>query len=173
MEQALDLAKILLPAALVLYAMYLVVRAFVQKELRKTALEVQLKSKETTLPLRLQAYERLTLLVERLNPNHLLVRAYNPEYNVRQFQQVLLREIREEFNHNLSQQIYVSEEAWEMVKNVREEVVMQINGAANNLPDDAPALELSKMVLGEYGNREHDPLSYALNQLKAEIQTTF
>ncbi|HAA12451.1 MAG TPA: hypothetical protein DCE41_12430 [Cytophagales bacterium] len=173
MDQLLDFAKILLPAGLVLYAMYLVVRAFVQKELRQSALEIQLKSKETVLPLRLQAYERLTLLIERLNPNNLLVRLFDGSLSARQFQQVLLREIRDEFNHNLSQQIYVSEEAWNLVKNVREDLVMLINGAVTALPDDAPALELSKAVLQAYGNRDNELGSYALSQLKSEIQETF
>ncbi|MEL6536978.1 MAG: hypothetical protein AAFQ98_16270 [Bacteroidota bacterium] len=173
MDLVLDFAKILLPAGLVLYAMYLVVRAFVQKELRQTALQIQMKSKETVLPIRLQAYERLTLLVERLNPNHLLVRLFDGSLTARQFQQVLLREIRDEFNHNLSQQLYVSEEAWNLVKNVREDLVMLINGAVTALPDDAPALELSKVVLQEYGNRENELGDYALSQLKAEISEAF
>lgn len=173
MEQALDFAKILLPAAIVLYAMYLVVRSFVQKELRQTALELQMKSKETVLPIRLQAYERLTLLVERTTPNNLLVRLNDGSLNARAFQQLLLREIREEFNHNLSQQLYVSTDAWSLVKNMREDVVMAINSAAAGLPEDATATDLAKAVLQEYMAREDDVAAYALNQLKAEIQETF
>lgn len=173
MELIADFAKILLPAGLVLYAMYLTVRAFTQKELKKTALEIQLKSKETVLPVRLQAYERLTLLLERISPGNLLVRLHDNSLPAKAFQQVLLADIREEFNHNLSQQLYISEDVWEMVKNVREDLVMMINGAADTLPAEAMAIDLSRTILEAYSNREVDPVAFALSHLKAEIQESF
>src|SRR4028119_1270098 len=112
-----DLIKILLPAAAVLYAMYLTVKAFLNKDFDKRLVDIKIKNTELTLPLRLQAYERMCLFLERISPHNLVVRLNEPAYNAIQFHQKLLLEIREEYNHNLSQQVYMSDQSWTYVKN--------------------------------------------------------
>ena len=85
MEVILDIVKIVLPAGLVLYAVYLIVRSFIGKEIEKIKLEVRGKSIETVLPNRLQAYERMVLFLERMNPSNLLVRLNTGNYSAREF----------------------------------------------------------------------------------------
>lgn len=173
MEGLSDFIKILLPAALVLYAMYLTIRTMLNKELQKTQLELKQRSIETTLPIRLQAYERITLLLERISPNNLILRLNQAELSAKELQQIMLREIRDEYNHNVSQQVYMSDEVWDLVKNAKEDLIITINTSADKLEDGASSMELAKQVFEEMMNKEVDPITHALHQVKDEIRQSF
>ena len=168
-----DLLKILIPAALVLYAMYLMVKSFLNKEFQQKALSIKAREREVVLPIRLQAFERVVLFLERITPNNLLLRLNDSRYTAREFQQVLVHEVREEFNHNLSQQVYMSDESWATVRAAMEEVVAIINQAAEGLPEDARSLDLSRAVLQKAIDKQSDPTGQALFRVKQEIRTIF
>lgn len=173
MEQLLgDLLKIALPAGMILYAMYLVVKSFLTKDFERRLVEMKVKNTEIILPIRLQAYERMSLFLERISIAHLIVRVNDPSFNVVQFQQVLLSEIRNEFQHNLSQQVYMSDQTWVLIKKSMEDVVATINSAAGLLPPDARGIELAKKVFEIQGEKE-DPTAPALKFLKDEIRKVF
>ena len=125
MDVLIEFAKILLPAVLVLYAMYLGVRAMIGRELSQKQLEIRQKSIEISLPVRLQAYERICLFLERITPSNLIIRVNEPGLSAPAFQQLLLKEIRDEYNHNVSQQVYMSSEVWEMVKTAKEDLILE------------------------------------------------
>ena len=136
MDALIDFVKIVMPASVVLYAVYLTVRSFIAKEIKLKKLEIRAKSIETILPARLQAYERITLFLERISPQNLLIRLSDPAYSAREFQKLLLDEIRNEYNHNVSQQVYMSEEVWNLVKNAKEDLLMLINDASSKMTAD-------------------------------------
>jgi hypothetical protein len=96
MDALLDLVKILVPASVVLYAVYLMVRSFIIKEIELKKLEIRSRGIETVLPVRLQAYERITLFLERTSPQNLLVRINQPGLSSRELHKLLLEEIRNE-----------------------------------------------------------------------------
>lgn len=173
MEALIEFGKIIIPAGLVLYAMYLLVKSFINAELDKKRLEVRAKSIETVMPNRLHAYERVCLFLERISPNQLIVRLNNGEYTAREFQQILLNEIREEYNHNVSQQLYMSEEAWELVKTSKEDLIVTINDAAMGLPKEATGVDLAKAIFDKTIEKEPDPIQHALISVKKEIWQTF
>lgn len=173
MEIFLDLVKILVPASVLLYAVYLTVRTFIQKEIDLKKLEIRGRSIETVLPNRLQAYERMTLFLERIAPQNLLIRLNVAPMPARDFHQLLLNEIRNEYNHNVSQQVYMSEEVWEMIKNAKEDLVVTINDCAATLETEASSLDLSKKIFEKTIGKELDPIAHALSELKREIQRTF
>lgn len=168
-----DLLKILLPALVVLYAMYLTVKAFLSKEFEKKVLDLKTKNTEIVLPIRLQAYERMALFLERIAPHNLIIRLNDPGYNAGTFQQVLLAEIRNEFNHNLSQQVYMTDSTWSVVKGTMEEIISIINQSASEVPADAKGIELAKMIFENLLKRNEDPSNKALKVLKKEIQQVF
>lgn len=168
-----DFIKILLPAGILLYGMYLTVKTFLNKEFEKKLIELRTKNTAIVLPVRLQAYERMCLFLERISPHNLVVRINDPSYNVAQLHQVLLREVREEYGHNMSQQVYMSDQAWSMVKTAMDEVVNIINNASSGLPKDARGIELAKAVLDQLIQLQEDPTSKALRQLKNEIRQVF
>lgn len=173
MEAFLEIIKIVLPAALVLYAVYLMVRSFIGKEIEKLKLEIRGKSIETVLPNRLQAYERMTLFLERMNPSNLMVRLNTGNYSAREFQELLLIEIRNEYNHNVSQQVYMSDESWNLIKTAREDLIMTINESIGTLDDKATATDLSRVIIERTAAKEVDPIIHALLFIKSEIRQTF
>jgi len=173
MDPILEFAKLLIPAGAVLYGMYLVVKSFVQKELDKGRIEIKSRHAEVILPLRLQAYERLSLFLERIAPNNLIMRVRDNTFTAQQFQHALLNDIREEFNHNLSQQIYISDNAWNLVKNAKEEIIAIVNQSAAAIDSEAKSLELARKIFDKMMERKTDPTSLALSHLKEEVRALF
>jgi hypothetical protein len=100
-----------------------------------------------TLPLQLQAYERLILLVERIALPSVITRSNQEGLGLKEMQFLLVNSIRHEFDHNITQQIYVSSEAWEAVRNLKEQNIHIINQVASFLPPDASGTDLNKHLL--------------------------
>ncbi len=173
MEALIEFGKILIPASLVLYAVYLTVRSFIIKEIELKKLEVRTRSIEIILPARLQAYERMTLFLERIAPQNLLIRLNNPGFSARDFQKVLLDEIRNEYNHNASQQVYMGEDVWNQIRNAKEDLVILINEAASHMPAEANSIDLSKKIFEMVMEKKVDLILLALTELRKEIQQTF
>ena len=173
MDVIVEFAKLMIPAGLVLYAMYVTVKTFVMRDLQKQTIEVKRKNVETVLPIRLQAYERMTLFLERISPQQLLPRVSEPDDMASRLQEKLLFEIREEYGHNLSQQVYISENAWHLIKNAKEDVISNINRAADMLPDDATGIQLSRKIFELALDQNVDHISYALNTIKEEVRQFF
>jgi len=173
MEFIPDLLKILLPAALVLYAMYLTVRSFLSRDLVQRQTDLKASYAQTLLPIRLQAYERMALFLERIAPNNLLLRLSGSATSAVELQQLLLSDVREEFNHNLAQQVYLSNEAWERIRLALNEVTATVNTAAQELPADAPPLELSRRIFDRWVALTPSPTDEALRFLKEEVRSEF
>lgn len=174
MDQLLSIILIIVPASAVMFGMYLTVKTFVGKEFEKAKLDIKRKNNEILLPNRLSAYERVTLLLERISLSNFVLRVNNPEFNVAMFHQQLLAELRNEFNHNLSQQIYVSNEAWEMVRKAVEETTAVVNHAASLIEDkDARGIELAKAIFNLQAQATHDPNQEALLYVKKELRELF
>lgn len=173
MELTSDLLKILLPALLVLFGIYYVVQLLLTKQFEEKKEETKQKNQEVILPLRLQAYERLILFLERITPNNLLLRLQDNGILVADFQQLILKETREEFNHNIAQQLYISHESWLKLVDAKEKVISLVNQSAATLPLDAPAIELSKKIIENSLLNEIQPTADALKSIKAEAQALF
>jgi hypothetical protein len=173
MDYLLELLKILLPAAAVLYGMYLVVVSFLSKEQEKLKLELKSQNQQVVLPIRLQAAERLCLLLERITPAQVIRRAIPGQYAADDLHHHLISEIREEFNHNASQQLYVSEDTWDAVRIAVEEVISRINVSRQQLNDSATGIDLAKVILSQSFDRQNDPIALAIRKVKAEVSLYF
>jgi hypothetical protein len=173
MDALIEFIKILVPASVVLYAAYLLVRSFLQREVELRRLEVRGRSIETVLPNRLQAYERMTLYLERMAPQNLLVRLNTSSMPAREFHQLLLNEIRNEYNHNVSQQVYMSERVWELVKSAKEDLIVTINDAASSMTGESTSIDLSRKIFERMLGKDADPIGHAISELKREIQQVF
>jgi len=147
MDTTLDILKYTLPAFIVLLACVIIVSRFLLSETQRKQLDLMRDTQDTTIRLRLQAYERMALFVDRLHPRQLLTRVYEPGMTVIQFQQALIINIRTEFEHNLAQQIYVSKDVWNAVRGVKEQQLNMINSMASQMPPDASAKELHKRIV--------------------------
>lgn len=160
-----------LPSMIVAVAAFFIVKYFIENDQKKKVLELKFQSKSITTPVRLQAYERMALFLERIEPNQLLFRVNNPELTAAQMQAVLLSTIRSEYEHNMSQQIYISPEVWESIKRAKENVVNAINIAAGKLSPEAMAIDLDSAIFQI--TAAESPVAAAMNSLKKEIQTLY
>ncbi|NJO70124.1 MAG: hypothetical protein HC830_13340 [Bacteroidetes bacterium] len=135
--------------------------------------DLMTENRKIITPLRLQAYERVILFLERISPESLVMRVNSPNLTSRQFQTELLSSIRAEFEHNLSQQLYISPEGWEKVKNARGMTIQLINTAGDQVKPDSPGVNLSAKILDLIMAADKTPTSEAIEFLKKEVQTLF
>ncbi len=170
----LEILKFTIPSIIVFIATYVIMRSFHNKEYKIKRMEYKMANLKESLPLRFQAYERLTLFLERISFNNLLYRVRGGDMNTREFQMALLESIRSEFGHNVTQQIYVSGEIWNMTKAVKEEVISIINRIGQTIPPEAPSKELSRKIFAYLIESEQaTPTSKALDAIKNEIKELY
>ena len=125
----------------------------------------------TTRPLQLQAYERLVLLCERISLPSLISRVSQPGLSAREMQMFLIESIKQEYEYNISQQVYVSTIAWDAVRNLRDQNMLIINQIASILPADAKASDLNKQLLEVLMNQQDHVLhSIVLETLNFEAK---
>jgi hypothetical protein len=120
-------------------------------------------------PVKLSAYERLVLFLERTSPNEILNREMQPEMSAFELQMRLLRVVREEFEHNVSQQIYVSKAAWQAVIETKNSVVQLINICATQVNPNDKAMNLAQIIIQTYNSTNETAAKNAVELLKSEI----
>jgi hypothetical protein len=172
MDAFLDILKYILPSTIVFLAVYFVLKKHLDVQLKSQVVAGRQGLQGTVLPIRLQAYERMVLLLERITPQNLVMRVNNTA-TAGQLHQELLASIRAEFDHNLTQQVYISKSAWEAVKRSKEETIKLINIAASKVNDNDKGVELSKMVLELSMKLDKMPTQLAIDFLKEEAKSFF
>ncbi len=173
MEQLLEIIKYILPSLVVFLVVYFLIKFYLFSEDKKRLIDLKMESRKLISPLRFQAYERLALFLERINPNNLLLRVSNSNLNVSQYQMLLHSSIRSEFEHNLSQQIYISIEAWESIKKAKEDVIKIINLSAGNIDVNGGANLLSTKIFETLVSYKKSPTDEALEVLKKELHAFY
>lgn len=173
MTEFLEILKYILPSLVVVGLVYFLIKAFLDENNRKDSLEINKKSKEIITPIRLQAYERIILLLERISPSSLVVRVNKPGLSGDQLRGLLIRSVREEYDHNVSQQLYISMQAWELVKNAKEDVIRLVNTASAKLPDKASASDLAQKVIELYMESKSKSIDQAMEYVKKEAAGLF
>jgi hypothetical protein len=168
-----DLLRYILPSLIVFVATFLTLKQFMDSQNRMKALELKMDNQKDMTPIRLQAYERIVLFLERINPSNLVLRVHRPGMSARMLQAELTRTIRQEFDHNLSQQIYMGNNAWELTRNAKEEMIKLVNLTAGKLNDQATGVELSQLILEATSKMEKLPTQIAIDYIKEEIATYF
>ena len=143
----LDVVKYTIPALVVMATSYMIVKKFLVSQMQRKQVALFKDTQDITLRLRLQAYERMVLFMERISPRQLVSRVYDPSMTVRDLQVAMTITIKTEFEHNLSQQIYVSRNVWETVKGVKEQEINMANQLAKTMNPDAPAKELYTRIM--------------------------
>ena len=173
MDEIFELLKYTLPALLVLLASVFTLMIIFRNEEKKRKLELQNSYKDTTLPLRLQAYERMILFLERISPESLVMRVARTDVTSSQMQSELISAVRIEFDHNLAQQVYLSSKAWEAVKIARANVIKLINDSASELKPEAAGMSLNKRLLEKMMELKSSPIEAAVEYLKKEVKELF
>jgi hypothetical protein len=162
-----------LPPLIVAAVVVFVIYAFFKDARIHRNEELKAENHKLTLNLRLQAYERIALFMERITIKQLVMRLSMPGMAGLQLQWEMLKTINEEFEHNFSQQIYLSSELWDLVKIARESVIRQINSAAAGLHEESTGENLARLLLESELDKQTDHLNDALNFLKKEVHQLF
>ncbi|MHB8261574.1 MAG: DUF7935 family protein [Bacteroidia bacterium] len=173
MEAFLEILKILIPAAAVFAATYFIVKTFLTNEQKRRDYELRKSQMNATTPIRLQAYERIIIFLERIEPNNLVLRINKVGINVSTLHAELVKTIKTEYEHNISQQIYVSANAWHLVKAAKEETIKLINISVTKVSENAKGQELSQVILHIASSVEKTPTQIAIEFLKTEVARHF
>lgn len=176
-EQWFQVLLALLPSVVVFLTAFYLLRQFLGSrngaQNNQLMAEMKQQDRKHTLPLRLQAYERLSLFLERIGPGTLVFRVHKNSMSARMLHAELLATIREEFEHNVTQQIYVSDRAWQQVKMAKEETLRIINIAYEHTGDNPNGTALSQRIFETASRLSHLPTQEAMVSLKEEVRKLF
>jgi len=143
-------------------------------ELRQLRLAINAKqpasagSGNSLLPL--HAYERLTLLADRISLKNLVTRMHSANFTTGELQAGMVETIRTEYEHNITQQIYINPEVWKAVTNMKEQNIFIVNQLAAALPPQSNAVELSKLILEYSANKDAELSSIVLDAIQFEVK---
>lgn len=172
-EILIHVLLVILPAAGVIATVYLFLKKNTEREIRLLQMELKKERQTHFLPMRVDAYQRAALLMERIHPGNLVMRLHNPANPAKKMQADLLQAIREEYDHNVSQQMFVSAGAWEMVKNSKEETIKIINIAGNQMTMTSTGTDLAGKIFEIIAEVGKLPTEITIERLKAEFQELF
>ena len=163
----LDLFLSLLPAIIVAAIAYYFFKGHIDNENKRRQFLLQKNLQKEAFPIRLQAYERMALFLERISPSKLLIRIPPTSSNKEDYESLLIATIEQEFEHNLSQQIYVSDKCWDII-NAAKNTTIQLIRKANMLEKTDSANKLREVILTELMDRQ-PPSNAALAYIKNEV----
>lgn len=173
MNLFLEILKISLPAIVVAVVSYLIIREMLNKQFMLQEQRLRQDRQDTVMPLRMQAYERLSLLVERLAVPGMVLRNQNNEMQAATFKIALFMAVQQEFEHNISQQIYVSDNLWKIMEATRDDLLQFITLVGEKVAPNAPAKEFADKLLAYHAQRDSDPISTAQMAIRKEAGTLF
>lgn len=169
----LDILKFTIAGAGVVWIAFYLFKPYLDKQSQLQILELKRSAGNQTLPLRLQAYERVVLFIERINPANMLIRLNVGSLSAAELHIIVVNEIRNEFQHNITQQIYVSSRVWAVLKRVKEDTLSLVNNGVKALPENSTGMELSKTVLIHLSQLEDDPYEIAVNLVRQDLEELF
>lgn len=152
---------------------YFVLAKYLRYEEGRDKLSIDKARLEIVLPARLQAYERIILFLERTQPENLVLRVLKNNNSARAFQAELAATVRNEYEHNLAQQIYISQTSWAMVKTATEETIRLVNVAGSKVSANDPATKLGEKILEITSQIGKFPTHMAIEHIKKEFAQYF
>ncbi|MDD2631080.1 MAG: hypothetical protein RBR47_06185 [Bacteroidales bacterium] len=165
-----EIFKYTLPALLVLLLAYGLVVRFLRQERWYREQNNAGERRKDWIKIKLLAYERIMLFLERINPEHLVMRLASDYPDALRLQQALLQNIRDEYEHNLVQQLYVSDAAWQAATDARNQVVQWINEAARQTDRQAETPQLATAILQLAMQTKNDPIASAIKTIKDDVR---
>jgi hypothetical protein len=164
------IALVLFPAAGVVLVTYLFLKKQSEKDVGYLQLELKKERQSHFLPMRVEAYQRSVLLMERIHPGSLVMRLHNPGDPARKLQAELLQTIRQEYDHNVSQQLFVTPKTWAMIRNSKEETIKIINIAGNQMLATSTSTDLAGKIFEIVAEVGQLPTEITIEQIKTEFQ---
>lgn len=174
MESFLEILKYTIPALVVFATAYVLLKMMLDDRLLQHQQQARAEATRVVTPIRLQAYERLMLLCDRVSVPNLLLRIRMPGMSAVTLKSALLLAIRQEFEHNTSQQVYVSQTLWGILSAAKEETLGLVLKAAADLDLQAPDEVMVQRLLAAVDAYEGaDPLHKAAIAIRLEVGKLF
>lgn len=173
METVLDILKYILPSIVVFFTAYILVSKFIEENKTKLQYQKENSSKELMNPLKLQAYERLIVFLERISPQQLIMNNEIKGSTAREAKYIFSEAVKAEYNHNVSQQIYISPQLWSLIRVVKEEVLEFINTSAEASGAEGTGVDLCKIMVNRMMEENQQPTQKAIDFLKSEVKLYF
>ena len=164
----LEILKLTIPGALTFLAAYYVLKTYLDHQGKQEQLRQQREQGKESLPLKLQAYERLSMFCERITIPNLLLRVRDKGMSAGALRLSVLLAIQQEYEHNITQQVYVSAQLWEIIKLAREESVNLISIAAQDIDNSADGKELAQRAMQLVDEQEALVVERALQAIRKE-----
>lgn len=172
MDIFFDIIKYTLPAMITGLTAYYLFRNFFEFQIRVKAAENKNSDRKVTLPLRLQSYERLSLFCERISIPNLIMRLKSPDASAASLQYTMMIAIQQEFEHNISQQVYISDTLWQIIRLTKDNMMAIISDVGGKLDKKAGADELTD-ALFSYLNENSSATDTALAAIRKEAGDLF
>ena len=166
----IDILKFTIPSLVVLLSVWIVMRYLLRSEEERRLWEMKKNTEKEVTPIRLRAYERLALLLERTEPEQLLSDLNLTQMTKAELEQRLLLNVRREWEHNMSQQIYVGDDVWAKVMKARDEIASFIHTMALQMPAESTKLDYAKVLMSAYRLNGTPPHQIAMEALKDEVR---
>lgn len=173
MEFFLDILKLTLPGLMVGATAYLLLKALLDERQRIDLSLLRNDAQKVTLPLRLSAYERLMLLCDRADVVNTMLRVRMPGMKVRELRGVLLMAINQEFEHNVSQQLYVSDTLWQIIRMAKNNTLALVTLTGPELDPNADSELLANALLKTVEEQTITPLQTAIMAVRTEAGKLF
>ncbi len=170
LEVLLEILKFTLPALIVFITVYQLMKKFTESQIRMKVLENQKNQSDQTLPLKLQAYERLAVFCERISVPNLISRLKTSRMTVKELQGAMMIAIQQEFEHNVAMQIYVSESLWKIIELAKNQTTAIVAEANAGLNDQDNSELFAEMVLKKQYEQNLIPVDHARAAIKKEVQ---
>ncbi|MFK7806314.1 MAG: hypothetical protein AB8F74_00805 [Saprospiraceae bacterium] len=164
----LEIIKVTVPALIVFLTVYYLHKQYLDGQLRLQSMNIRKSQQNETLPVRLQAYERIALYCERISIPSLILRVRHEDMTASDLRLALLISIQKEFEHNITQQVYVSENLWKIVQFARDDTMSVINQVFDQFSPGDPGLNYSRGLMQAVGGRDVQPLDRALEAIRKE-----
>lgn len=164
----LEIIKISVPALIVFFTVQTLLKQYLEKQYQLRLLDRQQGFQKISTPIRLQAYERLAMLCQRIELPNLISRLRTKEGTAAGLQLSLVMAVQQEFEHNVSQQIYISDQLWQIMNFAKAETITLINGIAEKVDSKAPASELASAISFYAQQQQNSAIATAQNAIRKE-----
>lgn len=173
MEDFIELLKYTVPSLITGLVAFLLIKKMLEQENRRHFTEIKKENLKYTTPVRLTAHERLLLLLERTDPVQVVNRVIKPGMTSKAIQLAIITEIKQEFDHNITQQLYVSGKCWEEVLKAKEDALKLVTVVAASVDGKADAMEFSRALIKVQSEQQFFTNVAAIKVVKSEIRTIF
>ncbi len=165
-----DILKVSIPAIVVSVTVYFILKKYFDHQVYIQQVEIAKQNKLQTVPMKMQAYERLVLFLERIRVHKLLVRFENKALDNAALCQTMMVGVEQEFEHNVVQQIYISQKLWEIILLAKNEVLHELNEGLSLCASNQDRFEMRNYFLKASSLGSDKAIEAAIHAIRSEVQ---